>query len=145
MRLDKILIGLGMFLLVITAGTYIMFSEDPVTKKSYYEFYDIVVNDTKFNLLPDNYSKIYEVSSEEKTAITEQDIDVDTGWESMLTGGYSALKTFLKSFSIAGEIIMGVGLAIGIPVFFLEFAAICFMIVVIFTIIYMLFRFMPRD
>ena len=144
MRLDKLLIGLGMFLLFITAGTFIMFSPD-AEGDTFYTFYNITVDESEFDLLPENISRIYGVSKDAKTDISEQDIEVASGWESMLTGGYSALKTFFTSFGIAGDIIMAVGKAIGIPSFFLEFAAICFMIIVIFTVIYMLFRFMPRD
>jgi len=144
MRLDKLLIGLGMFLLFVTAGTFIMFSPD-ADGRSFYSYYNISVDETDFNTLPDEINRVYNVSSEQKGDITEQDIEVTTGWESMLTGGYTALKTFLGSFTIAGEIIMAIGKILPIPDYFLSFAAICFMIIVTFTILYMLFRFMPRE
>jgi len=121
-----------------------MFSED-ADGNSFFEFYNVSVDETEFNKLPEDINRVYNVSNDAKTDITEQDIDVSTGWESMITGGYSALKGFFSSFSIAGEIIMAIGKSIGIPSFFLSFAAIVFMIIVIFIVIYMLFRFMPRE
>ena len=77
--------------------------------------------------------------------LVEEQLSASTGWENMIIGGYTALRTFGNMFGQVGFIVGQIALTMGIPKIFIQGFMIIFMISVIFILVYIVFRFMPRD
>lgn len=143
MRLDKFLLAVGIFLLFITMGLGIMFGQG--ANKGIYQDYNITADDSSFANIPSDFNEAYNISGEINDDFLERKIEDNTGWENMIIGGYAALKTYTKSFGLVGRIIVGIGRVLPIPPEFISFAMIAIGISVIFTFIYLVFRFMPSE
>lgn len=139
MRLDKALIGIGVFVLFVAIGVGSMFGTGGL-----FTNYGTDASDSNFNKITQNLTEVYDIGIESKDAFTEQDIEEATGWENLITGGYKVLRQFTSSFAVAGNIIMALGEVLNIPAPILGFFMTAMLIFIIFAMVYMVFRFMPR-
>ena len=137
MRLDKFLIALVVFSSIMVGGSLIWF--DMVQN------YDIdMTNDTGFNVsstynIIDNvYDQAQEAKGKTMDGATEGE---DTTWESMVKGGYSAIRFVKESFALVGDIFDSIAKSMGIPTLFINVAMSILIIAIVFATIYLVFRF----
>lgn len=153
MKLEQILIGLLLFSLVVVGGSLVvndlkgnynvsmtgqdeslfngsMNESSSGRDGSYYDtFYKINKTATNLN------DKIMGTKDSKISGITALDM--------LINGAYSAVILLKDSFSIVGNIIKQTSFVLGIPPFIGAIIYTIFIISVIFTIIYMMFRFKP--
>ena len=103
---------------------------------------------TKEDLMGDNFSDVYDriddvygIADESKANIMEGElVGEDESYESMIKGSYSAVR-IKDTFGLVGSITTAVGGKIGIPTPIVDAAKIAFMLTIVFTIVYMVFRY----
>lgn len=83
----------------------------------------------------------YELSEGVKNDTLGGELDETSTWESMLTGGYSAIRLVAGSFGLITAILTTLSEEIGIPPYFITAAFTIMVIVIIFSLIYLIFRF----
>lgn len=135
MRLDSMLVGFIILSVMIVGGTLMI--------GSYNESYDL-------NMSSDEFGEVYDVIDEmqgTKDGIKDDTLNADISdtdsWESMTKGSYSALRLTSNSFSLFNNILTAISTTLGIPHFFVKAAFIAFSILVIFAIVYLVFRVNP--
>lgn len=146
MRPDKMMIAVGIFILFVVVGTGFLFAgrgEDG--DGGLFVTYNTSVDDAAFNNISQNIGGLYNTSSGMQDSLVDQEIQAATGWESMVTGGYQAFRLFGEMFGIVGGIVGSIVNIMGIPPIFQQIGMVIMLITVIFIIIYMVFRFQPRN
>ena len=137
MKPDSFLIGLVLFSLFIVAGTLIL--QDIITN------YDLNVTTDEYRGVYNITEDMYGLSQDMKEATIEGDLEGgDESWESMTKGSYSAVRMLRESFSLVGGIADAVAKEIGIPSIFIKSLMIILTIMIVFALIYLVFRFIPR-
>lgn len=142
MRPDKFLVGLAIFVLFITSGLAVMFGFGNQT--GFFDNYNVNVSESHFSNITKEIDEVYDISDEIKSDMVETEISKEESWQDMIKGAYSALKSYISTFSLAGKIITAITIELGIPPFIAYFVMAIISILVMFIIIYMVFRFMPR-
>jgi hypothetical protein len=146
MRPDKIMIAVGIFILFIAVGTGFLFLRPTIDESGgLFVEYDVDASDSRFKNLTSNVDALYNTSSEMKADVMEEELEASTGWENMVIGGYKAFRQFTDLFRIAGQVFSSIIIYIGIPPIFFQVGMGAFLITLIFIVIYMVFRFQPRD
>lgn len=140
MRFDHFLIGLLVFSIFIIGGTFIW---GDISRN-----YDVnTTNDSggSFSEVYNLTDEMYDLSVDFKNETLAAEIEGgDQSWESLIKGGYSALGLIPTSFKLVGNILNAISKELGIPRFFVDGAVIALIISIVFSVIYMLFRFIPR-
>jgi len=135
MEIHKYLLGILAFSLVIFVGLNAF--TNMVTN------YDISTNATnEFNSTYKMLNETYQLSQNMKEDVTGGEVEGgEQSWESMVRGGYSAVRLIGNSFILVGSVLSDIMGVIGLPEEFHVFAMTAIVILVIFSIIYMVFRF----
>ena len=98
------------------------------SKKTYYETFP----DVKRVI----HNKAYTI------VVIDADVEgADQSWESLVKGTYSAIRLVRNSFTIVGGIMNAMAREIGIPLIFVYSATTILLVSIIFSIIYLIFRF----
>lgn len=136
MRLHQYFLAFVAFSFMI-AGLLFVFND--ITNS--YEM-DIDMEDD-FNGTYNKINETYDLSQDVKEDVTEQDIEGgDESWQSMTKGSYKGVKkTITGTFGLAAATMNDIGKAIGIPNFVFVFAITAIIIVAVFSLIYMIFRY----
>jgi len=134
MRFDQFLIGMVAFSLIMVGGTL---------------FWQDMISEYNTNITTDEFSNIYNVSNEmydisedmrDKTLDAETQ-GADESWESLVKGGYSAIRLVGGGFVLVGGFAAEIQKQLGIPPFIIDFGLIVLSILIISGIIFMVFRF----
>jgi len=143
MRFDHILIGILIFSIFIVGG--VMIVND--TNTNYGNVTGSNIDDDSFaHLLEESNKSIAEIqgiSQEMNNKTLEGDISSTTSWDSLVQGTYSTVRFISSSFSIMNNIGSAVAMALGIPEWIYGIFIAMFIIAVIMSIVYMIFRFIP--
>ena len=142
MRLDTLIIAMLIGSLFIVGSTQFF--------SSYVNNYDKVgmVNGSTESLAA-NFSGVYDIidasynqSQDIKNQILGNDtIDEDNPWDSLIKGSYSALKLISTSFNLIGEIANALADGLKVPRFIVTTIMTVLLVSILFSIIYMVFRF----
>jgi len=141
LQLDKFLIGLLIIGLVIFTGVGIITDADN--------------NYDDFNLTSDENAEFAGIYAEAGSLINETyntaegiknetlggNVDEDESWDSMIKGGYSAIRLVTGSFGLTVSILREIQEVLGFPSYFIDVAFAIMVILVIFALIYLIFRF----
>lgn len=140
MQLDKFLVGIVIFAVFIIFG--ILWITDTSNN------YNVNMTDENFDAVFGNATQIidesYDISQSVKDDTFGGDVEQTLAWESMITGAYSAIRLVSRSFGLIGNTLMAVSTAVGIPPFFITAGLAIMVILVIFALIYLVFRFQNR-
>jgi len=137
MRFDLMLIAFLMVTFFVVGGTMMI-----TDINNNYGSMGVNISDDDFTEVYDTSQDIYEISAGAKEATLEGEIEGgSTSWESMIKGSYSALRLIRSSFTLFTNITNAVAKKIGIPEFIVSIAFTIFALLIIFGIIYMLFRY----
>lgn len=138
MRLDKFLLAMLCFSVFIIGAMLIW--GDTVTN------YNVTENvSDSFSGVYDTIDDTYDLSQDMKSHTLEGEIaGGDESWESMAKGSYSAIRMIKNSFTLVGDIIDAIAREVGVPSFFIKAAMTALTILILFAIIYLVFRYQNR-
>lgn len=134
-QIEKILIALVVFSVVMTGGGLVIADT--------FSNYDVDSN-VSDHFVPayDTIEANYNLSQNMKEKTLGGDIESgSTSWESMAVGSYSAIRLVTSSFTMFGDIINALAEDFGIPSFFIGAAVTVFALLMIFAIVYLIFRY----
>jgi hypothetical protein len=135
LQLDKYLIGFIIFSAIMVGTLYIL--NGTITD---YELNNITTDE--FNDTYDKINETYDLSQDIKNATVGGDIEGgDQSWDSLIKSSYSGITLVTGTFSMIGTVAKEIVEVVGIPPFFLQLAFAAITILVIFAIIFMIFRF----
>ena len=87
------------------------------------------------------YNSTQSTSSSMKTSVADADISEDTTENSMFKGAFSAVRNSMGVFGIMGGLINDIGGALGVPDVFINLAIAAFLVILAFSLIYLVFRY----
>ena len=133
---DKVLIGFLILTLFIIGGTLMMVDLN--------NSYDDV------NLSTEQYGGVYNTTedmfgiAEDADAKTFQgDISEDASWESMTKGSYSSVRLITGTYGLFKGVTEAVAEEVGVHPVIVKIAYIAFVLTIIFSVVYLIFRFKP--
>ena len=134
MRLDSFIISLLIFSLFMVVGSMM--------------WYD-VISEYELNITTDEFKDVYNITDEiydttrdmQKKTIDAEIKEDEEPWQSLVTGTYSSVRLIRNTFSLFGEIMNVMAREIGIPLIFVYSATTILLVSIIFSIIYLIFRF----
>jgi len=134
-KLDKFILSVLVFSVIITGGLLIVANE--------FDTYDVDSNvSDSFGDVYDTIDETYNLSQDMKEQTLEGDIESgSSSWESMATDSYSALRLITTSFTLVGDILDAIAREMGIPSFFVKAGMTALAISIIFSLIYLIFRY----
>ncbi len=139
MRFDHILIGFLIMSLFVIGGTMMINDFDEK-----YEEENLNLSDDDFDGVYDKIDEVYGIGADAKDDTLEADIEDSDSWESMTKGSYSAVRLVSGAAPMFMNVTSVVSQKVGVPPFMVKIAYIAFIITIIFGIVYMIFRFIPR-
>jgi len=137
LQIHKLFIGVAMFSLFMVAGIT-LFGE--ITGKYYPEVQNYSgMNMSKYDL----YNDLSDDMDDAKSSTYDEDLEgEDETADSIIKGGYKALKKTPQTIKFANDMIQGVGQSTGIvPDYFMNYAYLMLVIGVVFAGIYLIFKF----
>jgi len=136
MKLEHFLIGLALFSLVMVSGTFIF-----AGMIDSYDL-DVTTDDIGFNNTYDVADELYDNFGNIKNETLFADVEGgDESADSLIKGGYKAIKNSPKAVSLVGAIFEDISNELNIPQFFVTFAVLILGLSIIFAIIYFIFRY----
>lgn len=133
MKLDKYLLAILAFMVLVVGSIFII--SDMVGN------YGLSDPSGEFDSVYTNMGEMYNLSKDVKDATLKADIEgADQSWDSMVKGGYSSVRLLKNSFKIVGDMIETLAIKLGVPAFFVMAALTALMIMVVFGIVYLIFR-----
>lgn len=136
MKLDSFVLGFIAFSVVILTG--VAFIGDINNS------YSLTMNTSDFNEVYNTINETYDIGQQMKSQTIDADISETDSWESMTKGSYSAVRIVKQTFTLSGDIINAIAIKLQIPGYFVTFAIISLLIMIVFAIIYLFMRFIPR-
>lgn len=134
MQLQKYLVALVVFSVILTAGLLII----PDMNKNYA---DVNMSDDEFSNISSTLDTMYSETQQMKNHTIGGEADDTETWESMVKGAYSAVRLIGSSFTLVGDISNAIAKTLHIPQFIVDAAITVITIMVIFALIYLIFRF----
>jgi len=140
MRFDYLLIGFLMISLFTIGGSMII--SDMNTN---YGFVGVNMSLDSYNNSFNKTNEIYDIAQENYNQTFKADIDGGSNAiDSMIRGAYSAIRMVKNTFGIAISMLFSVASILGVPSFITNIVVSIFMIIVVFSLIYMLFRYVSN-
>jgi hypothetical protein len=141
MRFDYLLIGFLMISLFAVGGTLMIGDMNA-------EYTGIIENNVStsdFSGVYNQTNKIYELAQSAKNQTLDADIDGgSTSIDSMIRGSYAALRLIGSTFGLFNAMAWAISDSFGIPEWIVTIAFTIFIISIIFSLIYMLFRYVSN-
>ena len=138
LRLESYFLAFIVFTLIIVAGMGIITDVNNnynVTIGTESEF------NTTLSRANEVYNNTYDTSSSMKNSVADADISEDTTENSMFKGAFSAVRNSMGVFGIMGGLINDIGGALGVPDVFINLAIAAFLVILAFSLIYLVFRY----
>lgn len=136
MQLNKYLVSLVVFSVIITAGLLIL-----PNMNANYGNQGVNMSDEEFSNITNTLDTMYSTSQQMKNDTLGGEAEETETWESMVKGAYSAIRLIKDSFTLVSDIAAAIASTLGIPEFFVDAALVILTILVIFALIYLIFRF----
>ena len=137
-KFDQMLIGFLILTLFIVGGTLMMVDlsteygdEVNLSTEQYGEVYNVT-------------AEMFDISEDADENMFQGDISETDSWESMTKGSYSSIRLVTGSYGLFKAITTTVAEEVGVHPIIVRIAYIAFVLVVVFSVIYMIFRFIPR-
>jgi len=139
MRFDYIFIGFLLFSLFIIGGSMMI-----VDFNTNYNAMGANLSSGDLEKFSNTTDEVFNVAGSAKEKVLEGDVSSTQSWESMTTGSYSAIRLVTNSYKLFQSIANTITEVLQIPPMFATIAFLAFTILTIFSVIYMVFRFIPR-
>jgi len=139
MQLDKFVIGLVIFFVMITASTMIISDIDSTYRSS---GTNMSVTEYMGNLTvqAETQAGTYGAADTMHTKILGEEVDPLGTGDSMFLGSFKAIKVITTPIGVVKNIMVEISNELGIDPIFTKFAFIALMISILFTIVYIVFR-----
>ena len=140
MQLDKFLIALLIFSAVVLTGVLMIGDINNSynkTNDNYSDTYFTNISNKSEAIL----DSLYSVSLDMKDDTLGADVEEDSTEDSMFKGSFSAIRLVKDSFGLVGNVMTVLEDAIGVPKMFIGLTMTAISILVIFSLIYLVFRF----
>lgn len=138
MRFDVMLGGFLLLALFVLGGSFMI-----ADMNANYGSEGVNMSDDKFQGVYDKVDEVYGITSDAKDKTLNADIENTDSWESMTKGSYSAVRLVSGSVPLFTNITNTIAAEVGVPPFIVIIAYTAFLLVIIFNIIYMIFRYEP--
>jgi len=136
MRLDNFLLGVLLASVFIVGGSLIF--GDTINTYGL----NTTTEDAGFNNVYDTINETYDISMDMKSSTLDAETEgSDESWESLVKGAYGAVRLVRNSFILSDDMLHAVSKHLGVPEFIVDAAIIAILILIIFAIIYLVFRF----
>jgi len=140
MRFDYLLISFLMISLFAFGGAMMI-----ADMNSQYAFANVSVDNSSFKSVYNATDQIYLISQQATNQTLKSEIEGgSTTIDSMIKGAYTALRLVGSTFSLFTGMAYAVASTLGIPPTIVTIAFTIFIISIIFTLIYMLFRYVSN-
>lgn len=137
MRLDQFFLAVILFSAVIVGGVLII--------SDLGDNYQVTIGTERFNNSLSNITATYEVGQETKNSTIGADISEESTEDALFSGGFEAARgATSNSFTIFGLIIEDIADALPIPRIFIQIAITALTILLLFALIYLVFRIIPN-
>jgi multisubunit Na+/H+ antiporter MnhC subunit len=136
LRLDKFLIGFLIFTAFIVGGTSIIRS----VNNDYQGILQQNMSDSRFSSTYNTTDEIINISTDIKNKILTNEIDETDTVSTMFSGAYGALRLIRASFGIVGAISQDIGMNLPIDPAFQGMIITAVVIMVLFAILFLVFR-----
>lgn len=136
MRFELFVISVLLALLFLIGGIAII--------EESYNAYDITPTDSMIKNVTLYKADLKNKSTTLKDSLSSNPISTDTAENSLFAGGFISITQIWGYTKIVGNLLSSVATSLGIPGYVVDIFMIIIMISLIFSIIYMIFRFMPR-
>lgn len=137
MRFDAMLVGFLILSLFLFGGSMMIADINR-------NYDDVNMSSEDFDGTFDYIDDMYSITSDAKEKTLEGDTSETDSWESMTKGSYSAVRLVKGSFGLFSNVSGSIAKKLQIPLPFTKVAFIAFSIAIIFSIVYMIFRFIPK-
>jgi len=136
MRIDIFIVSLFLAVLFLIGGTMII-DENMDT-------YNVTVINKLFENVSVEADRIYNDSKDSKDEFITDPVDQDETENNLFIKGWNVVTNVWQYFTTAGKLVYAVGQAMGIPPIFMDIFLSIIMVLAIFSLVYLIFRFMPR-
>lgn len=137
MRFEQLLTGLLLAVLVIMGGMIILLDGS--------DSYNVPVNNTIFDNISKTVNTTYSKGEATKNNLMGQEFSDQRFEDDLFAGGYQGATGIWTYFKEMVKLIQNVGSLIHIPPFVTNILMIIVMFATIFSLIYLFFRFQPRE
>ena len=140
MELDKFLISLLLVGAIIVTGVAMVSDAD-----SNYDQFNLTADEnttyaTVYGLSNQIVNESYTISQDVKDQTLGGEVSTTDTAESMLRGGFSAVRLIKNSFSLIGNMFTFVAKEVGVPAYFISLALTVIVISIVFALIYLIFK-----
>ena len=136
MGLDKFVISVIIFLVIIVAGSMII-----ADINTNYDNVNIDIDEYMGNITKQaNSNDIYNTSKSMQKNVLENEVDGGDSADSMFKGGFSAITLITSPIGITNNIIQQIGKALGINKVIIQYAFAALVALIIFWVIFLIFR-----
>lgn len=135
-RLEQFVIGFLIFSLLVTVGISLI--GDLNTN------YGLSMNTSEFTNTYTKINETYNLAIEIKNDTIDADVSNDEPWRSMAKGSYSALRLLKNTFSTSGAIANDIAEVVGIPGYMVTIGITVLLLLILFTIIYLVMGIVGR-
>lgn len=106
--------------------------------------YDINVTNKVFENASAQIHSIYGEIDPMRGDLEPEGVSSDSALDNLIGGAYNSITKIWQMFSIMGVLVNEMGKAIGIPAFIMDTFIIIVMVLILFYLVYLIFRFQPR-
>lgn len=140
MELPKFIISIIIFAVVIVTGVAMIGDVN--------NSYNISIGDeSKFSDIYNQSEQIinntYDTGQAQGEDLFGANISGDATEESMFLGAFSAIRLVTDHFELVGDVIRATAEAVGVPTYFITITLVIINILVLFAMVYLVFRFRP--
>jgi len=137
MKFDNLLIGF-LIISLFVFGASMMISD----MNNNYGFAGVNISDEKFQDVYDKANETYSIAQDAEKQTLKAEIEGgSSSIDSMIKGSYAALRLVGSTFGFFTSMTQALASSLGIPTEIVTIAFAMFIITVVFTLIYMLFRY----
>ena len=134
MRLDAFIISVLVFSLFIVVGFTIWYDVNSE--------YEINASTSDYEDVYNVTGELYDTARDMQGKTLDAEVEgTDQSWESLVKGTYSSVRLITGSFRVVGGMINAVARRIGVPEIFVQVAMTILLVSIVFSIIYLIFRF----
>jgi len=136
---DKMLIAFLVLTLFIIGGTAMI-----VDLNSSYSEAGVNLSTDKYGAVYNTTEDMFGIVEDADDKMFQGDISEADSWESMTKGSYSTVRLVTGSYSLFKGVTTAVANEVGVHPVIVRIAYIVFVLTIIFSTVYMIFRFIPK-
>jgi len=138
-KFDNVLIGFLLLTLFVIGGTLMI-----VDLNESYEDAGVNLSTERYGVIYNSTDDLFGIAEDSDENMFQGDISETDSWESMTKGSYSTIRLITGSYGLFKGITTAVALEVGMHPLIVRIAYIAFVLTIVFSVIYLIFRFIPK-